>query len=195
MGSEMCIRDRDRWGDHAVICGKGGDRTSRHDQIGRLIGAALATSGHPPTYEDPLIVPTLSRPADVSTPAWLDGRPAAFDVCVSSPVAASHLAQAAHVAGHTAAEAERRKCAKSEAMCREVGVTFWPLSFETFGTPGPRVEKLIRLVGQRQASRLGTPRSETTARLRQRLSVGVARGSANMILRRLAPFLEADRQR
>mmetsp|Transcript_2547 Transcript_2547/g.5878 ORF Transcript_2547/g.5878 Transcript_2547/m.5878 type:complete len:633 (+) Transcript_2547:396-2294(+) len=180
-----CGEPLDPGGDHAVSCSHGGDRISRHNLLGRILGSALASAGHPPRYEDPNIVPSRDRPADISTPGWTTGRPTAFDVTVVSPTAPSNVTNAAKEQGATAAAAETLKNRKYDEVCRQAGVQFWPMAIETFGTAGPQAEKLVSLLGGRLASRLGSPRSETISRLRQQLSVGVARGTATMILNRL----------
>mmetsp|Transcript_20730 Transcript_20730/g.50694 ORF Transcript_20730/g.50694 Transcript_20730/m.50694 type:complete len:347 (-) Transcript_20730:55-1095(-) len=182
-----CENPQDALGDHSVSCSQWGDRTSRHNLIGRVIGAALAAAGHTPRYEDPRIVPTRDRPADISTSCWSEGVPTAFDITVVSPTTPSHVLMAAKHKASTASAAEALKSHKYAELCRQQQVEFWPVAFETFGSPGPSASRLIRDLGQRLAARQGLTRSEGITRLRQQISVGIARSVATMIINRQPP--------
>ena len=60
-----------------------------------------------PTKEFPGLVPgSLSRPADIYVPHWIDGRKLAFDVSVTSPTQEAFLLRAAETAA-TAIEARK----------------------------------------------------------------------------------------
>jgi len=105
-----CGATLDQQEDHAVSCATGPDRKRRHNRICRIIGAALASAGHTPRYEDPHILPhdehREARPADIATDSWSEGGPTAFDITVVSPTAPTHVTAAAAAHGATAKAAE-----------------------------------------------------------------------------------------
>ena len=60
-------------------------------------------------------------PADVLVRDWALGKPAAFDVSVTSPLHPTILAEACVRVGAVAATAERRKHAANDPNCAELG--------------------------------------------------------------------------
>ena len=82
-----CNGQADPSGDHQVGCGGNGDRILRHNAIRDVIFTAAQTAGLTPARETPGLIPnSSSRPADIYLPAWHNGRPAALDVHVISPL-------------------------------------------------------------------------------------------------------------
>ena len=82
-----CGSSADPFGDHQIGCGGNGYRISRHNAIRDVIFNAAQSAALAPTREAPGLVPSsLSRPADVLLPNWSQGRPAALDVHVISPM-------------------------------------------------------------------------------------------------------------
>jgi len=104
---------------------------------------------------------------------------------VVSPTAPTHVTAAAAAHGATAKAAESQKTRKYGPLCHNASVEFWPVGFETFGTPGPEAERLLRLLGERLAARWNLARPHAISRLRQKVSVGLLRGVATMLLNRL----------
>ena len=79
----------DPHGDHAEICGSSSDRVHRHDKIRDLLCQDFSRSGTQTIKEAqaPTPPPRFSKETSLSTPIFgLEGRPAAFDVNVISPV-------------------------------------------------------------------------------------------------------------
>ena len=62
-----------------------------------------------------------SRPADVLVPNWDLGKPAAFDLSVTSTLQSSALLEASVTAGSAALLAENRKHNNSDKKCDELG--------------------------------------------------------------------------
>ena len=74
-----------------------------------------------------------TRPADVLVPNWVLGKPAAFDITVTSPLTPITLHEASVTSGSTAQVAENRKHASNDAKCSELGWVCVPLAVEAYG--------------------------------------------------------------
>ncbi len=87
-----------------------------------------------PSKETPGLIPdSASRPADVLLPNWTNGRPAALDVHVISPLQSLTLSEAARTQGHALQVGVQRKLASNLPNCRSMGLTCIPLVAETLG--------------------------------------------------------------
>ena len=87
-------------GDHAVACGGSGGRISRHDRLRDIIFNATTVASLAPIKEQRNLIPgERSKPGDIFVPTWSAGRPAAFDVTVTSPLQLSLLSRAAETPG------------------------------------------------------------------------------------------------
>ena len=75
---------------------------------------------------------TQSRPADVLVPNWDLGKPAAFDLSVTSTLHSSVLLEASVTAGSAALAAENRKHNSNDRKCEELGWVCIPLVVETY---------------------------------------------------------------
>ena len=81
-----------------------------------------------PRKEEQAIIPGSScRPADVYIPNWSEGKDAALDVTVVSPLQSSLLSKAAEEAGHALQYAFERKVRQVGEDCLQEGVKFFPL--------------------------------------------------------------------
>ena len=117
-----------------------------------------------PSKETPGLVPSsLSRPADI-LPNWCQGRPAAVDIHVISPLqqstlakAASTLAKAASTPGHALQVGTRRKFASNLSACRAMGAECIPLVAETLGGLSEDSIHTIRAIGRDIGLRLSSP--------------------------------------
>jgi hypothetical protein len=182
----------DVYGDHAEICPHSSDRVLRHNSIRDILGRYFISAGCPVQIEALGILPhSQQKPADLYCPMWSNGRPAAFDVTVTSPVQGSFIAGAARERGHAASLAEFRKDSKYLFACRNVGLSFVPVSVETCGTWGSRALLCFKSLIERLAHRSGRPRSQQARFFFQRLSVALQRCIGNALLRR-APLSGLD---
>ena len=77
-----------------------------------------------------------SSPADVLVPNWDLGKPAAFDLSVTSTLHPSVLLEASMMAGSTAFVAKNRKQKYNDRKCEELGWVCIPLVVETYGCWG-----------------------------------------------------------
>ena len=81
--------------DHALACARSRDRIARHDLLRDLIFEAATNASLAPVKEERHLLPgTVARPGDVFIRRWSDGKDAALDVTLTSPLASSNLAAA-----------------------------------------------------------------------------------------------------
>ena len=96
---------------HAVSCKRGGDAVIRHNQLRNVhVFAEACRHAHFPVRIEMVsgLTPdhNHSRPADVLVEGWERGKPAAFDITVTSPLCPAFLGEASQVAGAAALAAE-----------------------------------------------------------------------------------------
>ena len=174
-------------GDHAVACGGSGGRISRHDRLRDIIFNATSAASLAPIKEQRNLIPgERSKPGDIFIPTWSAGRPAAFDVTVTSPLQLSLLSRAAETPGASLEVAEDRKFSKHEKNCEEKGISFFPLAVETLGGWSALAIKTLKSVAILADARRSGSRDARVApvRLLQSLSVCLMRGNATMIVSR-----------
>ncbi len=117
--------------DHQVGCGGNSDRISRHNAIRDVVFNTAQSAALGPSKETPGLVPdSASRPADVLLPNLTNGRPAALDVHVISPLQSLTLSEAARTQGHALQVGVQRKLASNLPNCRSMGLTCIPLVAE-----------------------------------------------------------------
>ena len=142
----------DKYGAHCEACMAGGDKTVNHNVVRDDVYAHARRGQTMPRLEACGVMRLLGyegdretgreRPADVllcraqdiRTGVGHNGR-VALDVGIICPQAAGHLADAASEPLGAAEAYARTKCARGdiERRCREVGVTFQPMIFESLG--------------------------------------------------------------
>ena len=187
----------DPFGDHHVGCGGNGDRIHRHDSIRDVLFSASQSAALAPRKEVPSLIPgSSSRPADIYLPNRDKGRPVALDVTVISTLQSLTLSGAAHTQGHALQIGEKRKMAAHKESCHAVGVSFTPMVIESLGGWSEIASHNISRIGRLMGQRSGSPPSESTRHLFQRLSITLWRGNANMWLKRLptnSPWVDGNR--
>ena len=174
-------------GDHAVACGGSGGRISRHDRLRDIFFNATTAASLAPIKEQRNLIPgERSKPGDIFVPTWSAGRPAAFDVTVTSPLQLSLLSRAAETPGASLEVAEDRKFSKHEKNCEEQGISFFPLAVETLGGRSALAIKTLKSVAILADARRSGSRDARVApvRLLQSLSVCLMRGNATIIVSR-----------
>ena len=184
--AENCSRLQDELGDHALHCRDDhGMKGGRHDRIRDKIFKEAQLASFSPTSEMPGLIPgSLSRPADVFIPSWIDGKKIAFDVSVVSPTQDAVIHRAAD---SPAAAIEMRKAAKNRAHfdhCRAQGIAFAPLVVETFGGWDGDAVKSLKDIARQCARRWGRNNADEIKQFFQRLSVALQRGNASLIVER-----------
>ena len=177
-----CHHLADPYGDHQVGCGGNNDRIARHNAIRDVLFSTAQAAALAPTKEAPSLVPgSNSRPADILLPVWQQGRPAALDVSVISPLQQLTITEAATTPGHALTVGVRRKLASNLPACRAAGVDFFPVVVETLGGWCPDAIAIIRAVGIALEQRLtSTDSFNMTKHLFGRLAIALWRGNASL---------------
>ena len=115
----------DPLGHHAATCQHGGDVVTHHNRLrdvflsfchqSHLAARSEAGSGLTPGLDH-------TRRADVLVRDWAQGKPAAFDITVTSPLTPAILAEASMRVGAAAEAAERRKHTSNDPSHTAIGV-------------------------------------------------------------------------
>ena len=100
-------------------------------------------------------------PADVLVPNWDLGKPAAFDLSVTSTLHSIVLLEASMTAGSAALVAEKRKHNTNDRKCKELGRVCIPLVVKTYGCWGAAAVAAFSKLAGRLSTRLNEPKSKT----------------------------------
>ncbi|KAL5474567.1 hypothetical protein EMCRGX_G026533 [Ephydatia muelleri] len=161
--SRSCMADTvlDPLGHHASTCKRGGDAVFRHNRLRDV--AELCRLAHLCVKVEAgnNLTPDHShtRPADVLVQNWSSGRPAAFDICVFSPLNTLTLSEAGVCAGAAAQAGEVRKHSANDDKCGDLGWFCVPLVTETYGAWGPEAKACFSQLASRLSIRLQKPKS------------------------------------
>ena len=89
------------YGNHAISCGRQGERIARHDHLRDTIFFTVASANLSPSKEDCALLPgTEERPADVMLQNFAGGLHAALDISVINPLQALTIQRAAEEPGY-----------------------------------------------------------------------------------------------
>ena len=114
----------DPLGHHALTCKWGGDVVSHHNKLRDTLAEACRRAHLSVKVEagcNLTLGHSHSRPADILVPNWSVGKPAAFDLSVTSPLNLNVLLEAGLTAGAAARARELRKHEANDGKCRELG--------------------------------------------------------------------------
>ena len=125
-----------------------------------------------------------SRPADVLVNNWHLGKPAAFDLTVTSPLNPITLTEAGVRCGSSALFAEARKHNANDSKCAELGWVCIPLAVESYGCWGTEAQQSFSRLAARLAIQMGCSKSQATTIVYQRLSLSLVRANARALLSR-----------
>ena len=125
---------------------------------------------------------TIARPGDVTIRRWSNGRDAAIDVTVTSPLAASNV-EGAVEPGASLNKAVQRKLRDTEEACRQEGLEFLPFAVETLG--GFHAGAVVQVKQIAAARSKGSEESEAISQLFGKLSLTLQRCNAMMLASRL----------
>ena len=169
-------------GDHAMSCGVGGERISRHNHLRDALFDTAQAAGLGPTKEGRFLLPDDGRrPADVLVPNWAGGRDAAMDVTVVNPLQGATLVQAATTPGYALTFAFDRKARGAAEECRRQGIAFLPLAVESFGGWHSAAVGEVKKLGAALALQTGREEGEVVGHLWGRLSILLQRGNAAIL--------------
>jgi len=201
----------DTFGDHALCCSGGGDRTRRHNLIRNLsFHAATAANLNPElgmpgllpqrplcggcyengsSYSVDDSAPSARRPADVYIPRWRSGPPAAWDFAVTSSMRLDVMAESVTHCESALTKYEDSKCSHKDTknMCLAQGITFIPMIIEAVGGGWCQTARGV-WSELAKSTALATGELETTntcaVMLLQRLSMTLHRENARACLKR-----------
>ena len=106
-----------------------------------------------------------TRPANILASNWLCGKPAAFDLSVTSSLNPFLLSEAGLTAGSAAVAAELRKHSANDAKCSELGWTCVPLVMESYGAWGRKAVQAFSRLASHLATRTNTPKFKVVSNL------------------------------
>ena len=175
----------DPWGDHAVICPCTGKRIAKHNRL-RDVLFRFAVKGTLSPAKEVRLDSSRTVPGDIYFPMWSRNRGMAFDVMITSPLQSKFLVASAsedpfeNLAALRAAE--KLKDRKHFRACKDEGIDFAPLVFDTFGGWTPEVSHVISVISKCAAARSGERCGEVRSQVEQQLSLALTRCTAAMIL-------------
>ena len=177
----------DPHGHHAVTCKRGGDAVLRHYKLRDILVESFhrahirvqveAGSGLSQDHSN-------SRPADILVFDWDQGKPAALDLTVISPLNANILKEAGMTAGAAAQAAEVRKHTANGQRCTNLGWSCIPLAVESYGAWGREAQMCFTLLATRLAVHNSSSKSKIIFELYSRLNLALTRSIARAIITR-----------
>ena len=177
-----CWLVSDKFGDHAISCGIGGERIARHNHVRDALLQVAVQAGLGPTKEpDGLLPGSDDRPADVLIPFWSGCRDMALDFTVVNPLQAALVRRAANDGESAVEHANRGKMRKYEERCAAKGLVFVPLAVDTFGGWHSSALPILAKLGRQVASNTGREGQEVVRHLHQRLAVLLVRDNVAML--------------
>lgn len=123
-----------------------------------------------------------SRPADYLVPNWSTGKPAAFDITVTSSLNPISLPEAKVTSGSAARMAEMRKHISNDPKCRALGWVCVPLAVETYGCWGTEARDSFSRIAARLVLQLHCSKSKALVSIYQRLNLTLVRCAARALL-------------
>ena len=153
-------------GHHALSCKQGGDAVSRPNKLRDVVlqtchRACISAKAEAGSGLGRELLHT--RPADILALNWLCGKPAAFDLSVTSPLNPSLLSEAGLTAGS--------KHSADGAKCSELGWTCIPLLVESHGAWGREAVQAVSRLASHLATMTITPKSKVVSNLYGRLNL------------------------
>ncbi|KAL5515153.1 hypothetical protein EMCRGX_G000280 [Ephydatia muelleri] len=177
----------DPLGHHALTCKHGGDVVLRHNSLRDVFVESChrACLGGQIEVGSGLGLDRLhSCPADVLVNNWHLGKPAAFDLTITSPLNPITLTEAGVRCGSSALFAEVRKHNANDSKCAELGWVCIPLAVESYGCWGTEAQQSFSRLAARLAIQMGCSKSQATTIVYQRLSLSLMRANARALLSR-----------
>ena len=163
-----------------------------HNCLRDAVHTSAKQAGLNPAKEESSLLPgSDEKPADVFLPSWAQGRDAAIDVSVVSPLQRQLVKKAGEEMGSAAEKRFKEKNNKYFESCNNEGIQFYPLIVETFGGWHPDSEAIITKLASQSASQSGGVTAEVSRHLFQRLGILLARGNASLITTRSPQYVEA----
>lgn len=201
----LCDGIMDKYGDHALVCPCGGDRTKRHNLVRNCVYHFAASAGLHPELEKPGLLqprpfvgptpengimqdnPGARRPADVYLPRWRRGTPIALDFAITSGLRDIPASIQDAASCLTAYEDFKKNHLDTARICSAEGISFAPVIIEALGGAcGPTATKIFAELAKAKAVIAGEPPDRVLTQLHQNLGIILHRENARARLKRLA---------
>jgi hypothetical protein len=155
---EVCGAELDVFGDHALCCHFGTSRLFRHNNLRDILGHAAKGAGLSAVVIEKKhqITGSKKKPGDITVQQYHHGFPStAFDVTIAHPLQKKFIEVAMSEAGVAAQEAHDRKLLKHLQECKDEGLQFVPLAWESTGGCTETAHETIRKWTDLEAARGG----------------------------------------
>ena len=188
-----CLQVSDVFGDHALCCGHGAERITRHNQLRDHLHQLAASAALGPSKESRFLLPGQDRqPADVFIPNWAAGLDTALDVTVVNPLQSFTMAGAASTPGHALKWRYRTKMNGAAEDCLREGIRFLSLVAEKLGGWHKVAILEIKMLTAAKARHTGQEEKEALNHAFTRLSILLMRGNSAILSNRLLMRQDAD---
>ena len=183
---EQCGEEMDVFGDHAICCHHGPSLLFRHNNEDILGHAARAAGLSAVVIEKKdQVVGSNVKPGDITVQQYHRGfATSAFDVTITHPLQKKTIEVAMEEAGVAAEDAHDRKLLKSLELCKEEGIHFVPLAWESLGGATETVHATLRKWSDLEAARGGYPAALIRRNLYAQLSCCLQRHLAQAVIDR-----------
>ena len=176
---------------HALTCKRGSDVIARHNNLRDTLHHLFKKALYNPKLEAGSGLghdQKQSRPAEILVNYWgFNGKPAAFDLSVSSPLKPDIVSEAGHTTGSAACATEQRKIQANSGICEELGWSCIPLVVESFGAWGQLASNTFKKLASRLSVQVNSTTSTTLDRIYSRLNHSLVRSNARAFLARAGP--------
>ena len=140
----QCNAALDAYGHHALCCKLGGDVVCRHNRLRDIFNDFCHRACLAPQLELGGWSRERSRSADVFVPNCVLGKPAAFDLSITSTLNAQIFQEASGTAGSAAVAAQIRKHRVNHERCRELVWVCIPLVVKAYGSWGTEAIQALK---------------------------------------------------
>jgi hypothetical protein len=184
---QACGGEMDTLGDHALCCHNGTSRVFRHNNLRDILGHSAKAAGLSAVVIEKKnqIAGSKKKPGDITVQQYHRGfQSSAFDVTVAHPLQKKYIDVAMSEAGVASQDAHDRKLQKALEACKEEGLHFVPLAWESTGGATEQVHETIRKWTDMEAARGGYPAAAIRQTLYSQISCCLQRHLAMAILDR-----------
>jgi hypothetical protein len=182
-----CKEMMDVFGDHSICCKHGPSFIFRHNNVRDILGHAARGAGLAGVVIEKKnqVAGSTQKPGDITVQQYQRGFPtSAFDVTIAHPLQKKYISVAMVEAGVAAQDAHDKKLQKSLAVCREEGIHFVPLAWESLGGATDTVHSTVRKWTDLEASRGGYSASVIRRNLYAQISCCLQRHLAQAVIDR-----------
>jgi hypothetical protein len=197
----LCGQVLDKFGDHALVCQCGGDRTVRHHAIRNVCYEEASDGGARPEREKAGLLParpgsdglpasdglSTRRPADVWLPKGASGKGEALDFAVTSGMRSDLVRQVVGLPESVFQQYEqtKREYKQTHRLCSDAGFLFVPMVVEAHAGGWSKTARVVLdwIAAQGAAVHHENP-STVSLKIAQRISCVLHRENARAVLRR-----------